>query len=115
MCRNCYQSWLRVNRRENFHGAVGHDRKRSLKNRYGLSVADYEAMLAAQGGVCAICGQPDSTGRRLSVDHDHNTGAVRGLLCSHCNRGIGHFKDSTTLLARAIEYLANDCCSQGVY
>ncbi len=61
-------------------------------------------MLAAQGGVCAICKTPPN-GVRLSVDHDHKTAAVRGLLCAPCNTGIGMLRDSPMLLAMAEEYL----------
>lgn len=81
-----------------------------LRANYGLTLAQYETMLAAQGGGCAICGAPPSStqnyGReRLAVDHDHSSGAVRGLLCAACNKGLGHFLDSVESLARAIVYL----------
>jgi len=64
-------------------------------------------MEQAQGGVCAICGKPEATARtkRLCVDHCHETGKVRGLLCSHCNRAIGLLGDSCAILASAITYL----------
>lgn len=67
----------------------------------------YEAMLSAQGGLCAICRKVNSDGRRLVVDHNHATKEVRGLLCSNCNRGIGCFQDSPILLTATIEYLKN--------
>ena len=76
-------------------------------HRYGITNADYEEMLTAQRGLCKICGNP-STGKgkyRLSVDHCHETGKVRGLLCLLCNSGLGKFKDSPSLLDRAISYL----------
>jgi len=74
--------------------------------KYDLTPADYDAMLAAQGGACACCGATaNANGKRLFVDHDHSTGAVRGILCHHCNSGIGHFKDSPALLRGAIAYL----------
>lgn len=83
-----------------------------LKKKYGLEPGGYEARLAEQGGVCAICSQPEmlmdeTTGLtlRLAVDHDHETGEVRGLLCNNCNRALGLLKDSTTVLAAAIRYL----------
>jgi hypothetical protein len=65
----------------------------------------YEDMLVAQGGVCAICGQKCASHRRLSVDHDHFTAQIRGLLCAACNRGIGLLKDSPEVVGRALEYL----------
>lgn len=72
--------------------------------KYGITEIDYERLLVEQGGACAICRNP-STGRRLSVDHDHDTGRVRGLLCFTCNIGLGSFKDSILRLESAIEYL----------
>lgn len=79
-----------------------------LRANYGISKAEYDALLAEQGGVCAICRQECCTGRRLSVDHDHETGKVRGILCSNCNIGIGKFKENTDLLLAAINYLMAD-------
>lgn len=60
----------------------------SLRQRYGITLADYDAMLKAQGGGCAICAKPPGK-RRLAVDHDHKTGRIRGLLCSGCNTTLG--------------------------
>jgi hypothetical protein len=78
-------------------------RRQQLYHKYGLTMADYNAMLAAQDMACAICGQrPQKT---LYVDHDHETGEVRGLLCVRCNTGLGMFRDSIRLLASAIVYL----------
>jgi hypothetical protein len=74
-----------------------------LRTAYGLTAAEYDALLAKQAGRCAICGtQPV---KRLAVDHEHATGKVRGLLCSTCNSGLGHFKDSVPALENAIAYL----------
>jgi radical SAM superfamily enzyme with C-terminal helix-hairpin-helix motif len=71
---------------------------------YGLTIEAYEAILAWQGGVCGICRKPPSS-RRLAVDHDHVTGAVRGLLCHACNRfWIGRRRDALRL-RRAADYL----------
>lgn len=81
-------------------------RSNHLKSRYGLSVDQYNEMLKAQNNKCAICGDDCPTGRSLAVDHNHDTGAVRGLLCSRCNIGIGQLKNITNL-AKAIEYLEN--------
>ena len=76
-----------------------------LKSKYGITLDDYDALLASQNGVCAICLKKQSTERRLSVDHDHTTGRVRGILCKDCNTGIGHLRDSITILESAIQYL----------
>lgn len=79
---------------------------RNLQRNYGISLADYDEMLEAQDGGCAICGKsPEANGRRLGVDHNHATGEVRGLLCSACNTGLGLFQDSPACLRRAISYL----------
>lgn len=87
-------------------------RRSSLVRKYGITVEDYERILAEQGGVCAVCGDPERTTHRgsaspwsLSVDHDHVTGRVRGLLCTPCNRGIGFLRDDPSIMRRALEYL----------
>jgi len=82
-----------------------------LTRRFGISRELYNKMLAEQGGVCAICGKKETHtnghGRvkELSVDHNHKTRAVRGLLCVRCNRGIGYLDDDIERLNRAIAYL----------
>jgi hypothetical protein len=66
----------------------------------------YEAMLLLSGGTCYICGGVNQSGRFLAVDHDHETGEVRGLLCDGCNRGIGFLGDDPERLRRAAAYLS---------
>ena len=78
-------------------------REQLLRGKYGIEPADYDAILARQGGRCAICGSEPA--RLLHVDHCHRTGKVRGLLCSPCNTGLGHFKDDPERLNRAVVYL----------
>lgn len=88
---------------------------RRLKNakrvpmKYGMSLSDYQALLAAQDHKCLICGvvHIDETGGRLVIDHDHqkDVTGVRGLLCNTCNLGLGLFKDSPDLLKAAAVYL----------
>ncbi len=80
-------------------------RKRNLK-KFRLTIEDYENLLQSQNGVCAICKQACATGRRLAVDHCHQTGNVRGLLCGKCNRGLGYFKDDASLIYQAYNYLS---------
>ena len=76
------------------------------QRKYGITIGDYEALLSDQDNKCAICGiTQKETGKRLFVDHDHDTGNVRGLLCSHCNTGLGMFRDSPEILIEAISYL----------
>lgn len=76
-----------------------------LNKHYGLTPEMYQQKLEDQGNVCAICGERCCTGKRLAVDHNHNTGAVRALLCSRCNQGLGLFQDNPELLNKAAEYL----------
>jgi hypothetical protein len=78
-------------------------RRKRLFERYGLSIEKYDAMNSEQGGVCAICHK--KTLKRLSVDHNHITGKIRGLLCAECNYGLGMFQDNADNLRRASRYL----------
>ena len=83
---------------------------RKLKYLYGITIEEYEALLEAQGGVCAVCKRPQRKVAwgavvMMSVDHDHKTGVVRGLLCYHCNAGLGFFDDDPELLEAAVGYL----------
>lgn len=77
----------------------------SLKTRFGLEPGQYQLMHDSQDGKCAICGGAEASGRRLAVDHDHRTGAIRGLLCTNCNQGLGKFQDIPDLLRLAAAYL----------
>jgi len=78
--------------------------RRKLEREYGLTHDEYMALLDGQGDVCAICG--DSGQRRaLAVDHDHENGQVRGLLCDRCNPMLGYARDNIAILEAAIEYL----------
>lgn len=83
------------------------ERERHLKRKYGINFADYAVMLTRQRGACAVCGRPEPKNRMLDVDHDHATGAVRGLLCTSCNRMIGHAHDSPDRLMSAANYLSS--------
>ena len=87
----------------------------SRRRKYGFTGDEYEQMLAAQGGVCAICLRPERVRgaksdqpRALSVDHDHATGVVRGLLCHACNTALGHLAEDPDLFARAVAYLERE-------
>lgn len=81
-------------------------RRRHLKDMYGLAPEEYDQMLAAQGGRCAICEAPTAGGKGdWHVDHCHESGANRGLLCSTCNVGLGMFRDNPDLLLAAARYV----------
>jgi hypothetical protein len=71
---------------------------------YGITLADFNAMLESQAGLCAVCCEPMKPGRNTCVDHDHKTGAVRGLLCSRCNLLVGHAEPDLLLTAAALAY-----------
>ena len=71
--------------------------------KYGIVKVQFDEMLAAQNNSCAICSKPLI---KPAIDHDHNTGFIRGILCFNCNVGLGMFGDSITNLVAAIEYLS---------
>lgn len=97
-CRDC----CRTHRQER----ADYYRDYEFRRRYGISLAEYDEMYRAQGGVCAICEQGCIQKSNLAVDHCHTTGAVRGLLCGRCNQAIGLLREDLTLLRRAAEYLS---------
>lgn len=78
-----------------------------LRQRYGITPDDYAEMMERQDGQCLICKNTpaDWKGKPLCVDHCHETGIVRGLLCNPCNTGIGLFKEDTKAMKSAIDYL----------
>ena len=77
----------------------------SLKHYYGITLTDFEAMNESCGGKCQICGksEPNRRCERLSVDHDHQTGQVRGLLCSSCNTKLGWFEKNSDKITAYLE------------
>jgi hypothetical protein len=75
-----------------------------VRKVYGLAAGEYQAMLDAQDGVCAICGKHPVT-IRLAVDHDHQTGRVRGLLCRRCNRALGLWEADEARMLALIAYV----------
>jgi len=82
-------------------------KKRHLERKYGITQADWDAMYAAQGGVCAICKVPGRVGKhgKLAVDHCHSTGRVRGLLCTPCNVSIGILGETPEQWEVVLKYL----------
>lgn len=82
------------------------DADRHLKRNYGIGLDEYSEMLVSQDGKCAICEvNQKELKTRFSVDHDHKTGHVRGLLCHRCNMGLGMFLDNPDIVSRAAKYL----------
>ena len=86
-CKGCTVVWHRNHR---------------FKKKYGITVDEYDDMLARQHGACAICGDPKE---KLHIDHSHETGKVRGLLCMPCNTALGFFRDDPALLDSASIYI----------
>ena len=120
-CRDCcnkrHAAWHQANaktinakHRERYHTktkeqVITNQRRYILKKHFNLTPEEYASMLEEQGGICRICGNPPTDKKALCVDHNHDTGAVRGLLCSTCNTGLGQFQDSPDMLQKAREYL----------
>ncbi|MGK5685339.1 endonuclease VII domain-containing protein [Actinoplanes sp. URMC 104] len=96
-CLPCHNARGQETRKRLYGGS----REYHLRERYGIGQAGFDELLWRQGGVCAICGVADPQ----HVDHDHRTGAVRGILCFNCNGGLGQFRDDPDRLAAAIRYL----------
>lgn len=80
----------------------------NLRLRFGLSVEEYNILVAKNDGRCGICRKGETRTRRLSLDHDHKTGVIRGFLCSRCNLALGNAGDSTEWLLLATQYLRSD-------
>lgn len=79
--------------------------KRDIKNKYGITAEEFREMLFQQENKCAICGNEFLTSKAPCIDHDHETGKIRGILCNGCNSGIGFLKDSIENLRNAALYL----------
>lgn len=84
-------------------------RRGHWRRKYGITEEEYNDIFNKQNGCCAICGTHQSElSRPLGVDHDHETGEIRGLLCYKCNTGLGMFRDNTKILEIAIGYLKKE-------
>jgi len=81
------------------------DKNRRLKQKFGITLEQYEEILSKQNGLCAICSSTEKTGKRLAVDHCHKTGKVRGILCMKCNTSLGKINDDISILEKMIFYL----------
>ena len=81
------------------------ERAGHLRRKYGITVEQYEEMLASQGGCCAICRREPRPDISLHLDHDHQSGQLRGILCFRCNNALGDFDDDPTLIGAALAYL----------
>lgn len=125
-CKECHNHYLRERRENNPDVVLRNresgakwraanpeaDRRKYLFRKFNITIEEYNELLQAQGGVCAICGREESVVRRsksgkemLAVDHCHDTGKIRGLLCFKCNTAIGALGDTLEDLQRVIDYL----------
>lgn len=97
----------RENQRRMRSTPEGKERQRAghLKRKYGITLAQYDELLARQGGRCAICRRGPRPDISLHLDHDHESGELRGILCFRCNNALGDFDDDPTLLQAALRYL----------
>ena len=93
---------------DQWHPTGRNARERYLRRNYGIGLDHHDALFVAQGGSCAICKQVQVAPKILHVDHCHASGRVRGLLCEHCNRGVGGFKDNPEWCLSAAKYLLGD-------
>ena len=88
-----------------YPGVTRPSRWRDAKRKYGVNLAAFEALLHRQGGLCAICREPLT---KPYIDHCHETGQVRGLLCRWCNLGIGHLREDPRIIHAAAVYVARN-------
>lgn len=108
-CKSCESEDAKEAKRKaleaDYLGTRLKERADNLKRMFGMSLDEYEQKAQEQGNVCAICKGTCKSGKRLAVDHDHETGKIRDLLCGNCNGGLGKFQDDPELLIKAAEYL----------
>lgn len=105
-CPEARKKYKRQHYQENKTKVLARAMKQQYLKRYGVTPEDWDRMYLEQDGCCKICDAHQSVlSKRLSVDHCHETGKIRGLLCMRCNAGLGNFRDDPELLVAAINYL----------
>ena len=102
-----YPTFMTLNKRERTRRARRSKHNTHLKKTYGITIDDYDVLLDAQGGKCAIC-KGGTSKRHFAVDHNHRNRRIRGLLCARCNSGLARFMDDITNLRRAVRYMKLD-------
>lgn len=109
-CKECCKDYDK--KRQSFPERIKSKKDSELKRLYGIELQEVEKMLCAQEGRCKICSseillhtKSEDKNKALCVDHCHTSGSVRGLLCNSCNRGLGFFKEDTSIVLRAYQYL----------
>lgn len=103
-CKDCDHARVRIYHKNNRDKLTRQQLISHRRRQYGITEEQYNNMILSQNNLCAICNKPSN--KTLHIDHDHETGQVRGLLCSNCNTGIGFFKEDVAALTKAIEYLS---------
>lgn len=121
ICKDCISTGVTTQRKASYPGPRCYTHHREFRNKrrhkshaehigktYGITAEEYQAIHKAQGGKCYICQRATGAKRKLAVDHDHESGYVRGLLCRTCNyKVLGHLRDDTEAFQRAIDYINN--------
>ena len=107
VCRECLNAYTKQWRKDNPQKARRTDHSYRTQKKYGISRDQYEKLMERHQDGCALCGAKTANGKtqHLNVDHNHNTNAVRGLLCTRCNTVLGLVKEDMSLLSRMIQYL----------
>jgi hypothetical protein len=100
-CKECHK----INCKRRWHGYSAVKKASTRVKKYGITVDEFMKLCEAHNGKCAICGVEPKTKRGLHIDHCHDTGVIRGLLCNGCNTGIGLLQESPEIMTKAIEYL----------
>ena len=101
-CKSCKSDYDKLRHRKNPKARLD----KNLQNRYGITLEQKQHMIASQNGKCAICETKLDNGKHTCVDHCHTTGKIRKILCRSCNIMIGHSKENTEILNKAIQYLS---------
>lgn len=127
ICKDCISTGVTTQRKASYPGPRCYTHHREFKRKrrnynhaehimrlYGLTSEEYQQIYRFQGGVCAICQRATGASKRLAVDHDHATGAVRMLACTRCNRMMGHLRDDPEAFERAAECLRNPPADQAL-
>jgi len=108
-CKSCESQDAKDKRQKDlatdYEGTRAKERANNLKRMFDISIEYWKQKANAQDNKCAICSKECITGKRLCVDHDHETGQIRDLLCTNCNQGLGKFQDDPQLLEKAADYL----------
>ncbi len=116
-CKDCLNTaskkrWRNLTteqKQEQFRKNRVNGRRHRLKRLYGISLDEHDAMLQAQGGGCAVCGYQPDDDKYLCVDHCHDTGRVRGLLCQPCNASLGLLREDVTRINMLAAYVKDNC------